>query len=170
MICPEAFNDAARRGSHALAARKSRKSYSPPCGCRHLAPRQGAEGPIIDGGCRDVETLQQMDFPVFSRTINSKGTVKATIGSVNVSVACANALINPGVVIGDVDGVVIVVPVARAAEVAAAARTHEDNQEAKRRWLAPGELGLHIFPSTSRTQLPPPVVPDPRELVEGQSR
>ena len=106
---------------------------------------QGAAGLVIDGGCRDVAALQAMDFPVFSRAINSKGTVKATLGSVNIPVVCANALVNPGdVVIADVDGVVVV-PAARAAEVAAAARKREENEEAKRVRFAAGELGLDIY-------------------------
>lgn len=106
---------------------------------------QGAAGLVIDGGCRDVAALQAMDFPVFSRAINSKGTVKATLGSVNVPVVCANALVTPGdVVIADVDGVVVV-PAARAAEVAAAARKREENEEAKRGRFAAGELGLDIY-------------------------
>ena len=106
---------------------------------------RGAAGLVIDGGCRDIATLQEMGFPVFSRAISSKGTVKATLGSVNIPVVCANALVHPGdVVVADADGVVVV-PAARAADVAAAARKREDNEESKRRRFAAGELGLDIY-------------------------
>jgi 4-hydroxy-4-methyl-2-oxoglutarate aldolase len=112
---------------------------------------QGAEGLIIDGGCRDVATLQQMDFPVFSRAINSKGTVKATVGSVNVPVVCANALVNPGdVVIGDVDGVVVVPADQRSRGCRRRPSTAKSNEEAKRQRLAAGELGLDIYAMRDR--------------------
>jgi 4-hydroxy-4-methyl-2-oxoglutarate aldolase len=106
---------------------------------------RGAHGLIIDAGCRDVAELTEMNFPVWSRAVHAKGTVKATVGSVNVPVICGGALVHPGdVVIGDVDGVVIV-PRANAAVVAAAAAAREQKEAANRKRLAAGELGLDIY-------------------------
>jgi 4-hydroxy-4-methyl-2-oxoglutarate aldolase len=106
---------------------------------------RGIKGLVLDAGCRDVKELHKMGFPVWSRAVSAKGTVKATPGAVNVPVVCAGVNVEPGdVVVADDDGVVII-PSRLAVETAVKAQRRKDDEDGKRTRLAAGELSLDMY-------------------------
>lgn len=132
-----------------------------------LLQSRGVRGLIIDAGCRDVDDLEKMGFPVWSRAISAHGTVKETLGDVNLPISCADIVVNPGdAIVADNDGVVVV-PRLSVAEVVEKSQARVEREDTIRRRYAAGELGLDINEMRPRLKEKGLVYVDQSDLIQG---